>query len=86
MEGVEPYDWDIIIGDHGHLVIVNAESLNTFRSSVDQSQSVCLASGEFEFRNSSIVCARRFISGSDSRAVEIHLAVDEIVVRGRAGV
>lgn len=42
------YDGDEVVGDDSHVMTVNAESLDTFSPSVDQSQSMRLASSELE--------------------------------------
>lgn len=66
-----------VICNDSHRVLINAELLDTFGPSVDQSQPVLVSRRELEFGKTSIVRARRSIS--DERAIVIHLAIDQIV-------
>jgi hypothetical protein len=61
-------------------VVVDGKLLESFYSRVDKAQPVCFTGGELELRHTSVRCA---LSASSERAVKIHLAVDEIVVRVR---
>jgi len=76
----ETYDWDKIIGNNRQIVAIDAESLNSFGSSVDQPKSVSLAGCEFELGDSRIVGAWSLVTGCDGGTIEVHLAVYEIVV------
>ena len=72
-------DRNIVIRYHGHLMFVNGEELLPGSSSIDQSESMPFSLLELEFCERSIVCAG--LSIGDSGAVEIHLAINEIIVR-----
>lgn len=63
---------------------INTEPLNTSGASINQSQSVCSASRELEHRKTSIVGAGSVVAGSFGRAIKVHLAIDEVVVRTRS--
>jgi len=73
-------DWYKVIGNDSHVVAINTESLNALRSSIDQSQSVRLPSGELEFRDSSAIRAGSGIPSSHGGTIEVHLSVYEVVV------
>lgn len=62
-----------VISDDGHLMIVNTEFLNGCTASINQSKSVCFATGEHEFGEPCVICT--FGAGGIG-AVEVHLAVD----------
>jgi hypothetical protein len=62
-------------------VSVDTESLNALGSSIDQSQSVGLASSELEFCKSSAISARSGIPSGHCGTVEVHLAIYQVVVR-----
>lgn len=81
--GCVRFDWDEVVGDDGQVVSINAEALDTSRSSVDQPQSVRLASRELEPGNTSVVGTLGIVTCGLGGAVKIHLAVDEVVVRSR---
>ena len=74
-------DWHKIIRDDSHRMLVDAELLDTFSTSVNQPQSMRLPGGEMEFGKSSIVRTRRSIS--NERAIVVHFSVDQIVIRFR---
>lgn len=78
-------DGDEVVGDDGHVVAVNGEALDTFGASVDQAETMNLASGELELGHASISGAGGFVTGSNGGAVKVHLAVDEIVVGPHRG-
>ena len=67
-------------------MLIDTEALDTLRPSIDQSQSVRLASCELEFGNPGIVSAGGLVTCSNSRTVEVHFSVDEIVIRCRSRV
>lgn len=48
------FDGNKVIGHDGHGVAVDAETLNTFRTSIDQSKAVLFPRREFEFGNSGV--------------------------------
>lgn len=77
------YDWDEVVGDDRQIVPVNTEALDTSRSSINQPQSMRLASGKLEPRKSCVVCAFRVVTSCLGRTVKVHLAVDKVVVRSR---
>lgn len=54
-------------------MIVNTEFLNGCTASINQSKSVCFATGEHEFGEPCVICT--FGAGGIG-AVEVHLAVD----------
>lgn len=62
-------------------VPINTKALKTLGSSVDQSQPVCLASSEFELRNTGLISTLGRVSCSDCTAIKVHFAIDEVVVR-----
>lgn len=70
-------DWNKIIRDDSHDVIVDGELLNAFGTAVDESQPVLLSGLEPEFGYSGIGCA---MGAVDKRTVVIHLAVDQVVI------
>lgn len=72
-------DFDEVVGDDGHLVVVDAELLDTLGTGVDEAEEVLLARLEAEFRNTSV---RRAGVGGVSTWV-VHLAVDQVVVGER---
>lgn len=61
-------------------MVVDGKLLKPFCSRVDKAQPVCFTGGKLELRHTSV---RRALSASSERAVKIHLAIDEIVVRVR---
>lgn len=67
-----------IVRHHSHGVVVDGESQDSFRRRVDESKTVLLARDESEFRDPSIGCA--LLIGLRESTVEIHFAVDQIVV------
>jgi hypothetical protein len=73
-------DWYKVIGNDSHVMAINTESLKALRSSIDQSQSVGLPSGELEFRDSSAIRAWSGIPRGHGGTIEVHLSVYEVVV------
>lgn len=65
-----------VICNHNKFMIVDAKFLNGCTSRVDQSESISFTAYESELRKASVVLAH----ANNSSAVEIHLAVDEIIV------
>lgn len=68
-----------IVGNHRHDVVVDGETLDTLGSRIDQAQSMRLVGLELELGDAGVADARRRVTGLDGRAVEIHLAVDQVV-------
>lgn len=68
-----------VIGYNGHCVIIDAELLNSRSACVYKTKSYPLPTGELESRETCVVCARSSVIRIS--AVEVHFAVDEIVVR-----
>jgi hypothetical protein len=62
-------------------MVVNRELLNAIGARVDQTKTMHLAGSKLEFSERSIGRARAAILGE--RAVEVVLAVDQVVVRDR---
>ena len=73
------FDWYKIIRNNGHVVTVNGETLDTFGTAVDKPQAHLLSRMELEFGETGIGCT--LLTICDERAIVVHLAVDEIVVR-----
>lgn len=80
--GVIGLDGDKIIGDNCHCMIVDAELLDSCSACIDKAQSYPLPTGEFERRETCVVRARSSVT--DSGAVKIHFAIDEVVIRRRS--
>lgn len=60
---------------------IDGETLSTLGTGVDETETVGLAGLELELGDTSIVRALGLVSSSNSGAVEVALAVDEVVVR-----
>ena len=70
---------DEIVRNDSHGVVVDAEALDTLGSGVNQPKTMGLPLSELKLGNTSVRSAR-YSSGS-FRAVVIHLAVDQVIVR-----
>lgn len=68
-----------VVSDDGHHMVVNAELLDALRTRVEDAKKMGFAAGEMEFGEASVVGT--FGSSCRVSAIEIHLAVDEVVVR-----
>lgn len=62
-------------------MLVDAEFLNGFGTGIDQPQSMLLPSRELKLGKTGVVRAWRSIG--DKGAIEVHLPIDQIVVRFR---
>lgn len=62
-------------------MLVDAEFLNCFGTGIDQPQSMLLPGRKLKLGKTSVV--RAWCSIGDKRAVEVHLPVDQVVVRFR---
>ena len=83
--GVVWVDGSEVIGDDRERVPVYREALNAIRARINQTQTMRLPRLEFKLRDTSIVTARRAITRGDGCTVEIHLPVDQVVVRRNMG-
>ena len=80
LDSVGTYNCNVVILNDSHGVSINTESLQSIRTSIYQSQSMCLASRELESRHSCIVGTFRVVTWCLGRTVKVHLSVDQIVV------
>ena len=71
------YNGHEIVRHYGQFVSVNAELLNSFCASIDQSKTMFFARLELEFRETCIVRARGPIS--DERAIVVHFPIDQVI-------
>lgn len=70
-----------VVGNDCHVVAIDREALDTFGATVDEAKTMSLAGGELELADSGVVGTLGRVSLSDLRAVEVHLSVDQVVVR-----
>ena len=68
------------MGDNRHVVGINGEALHADGAGVDEAKAVRLPCGEFKLGDTCVVGAGRRVPSGDSRAVEVHLTVDERVI------
>ena len=79
------FDGNEVVGDHCHGVSVDAEFLDCLNAGVDETEAIFLATCEAELGQAGIVDTRRVGVVLRTRlAVEVHLAIDKVVVRGWA--
>jgi len=74
-------DRNKIISNHGKVVPINRELLHSFRSSIDEPESVDLSRCELSRCETGSIFAGGIIPCSNKRAVEVILSIDQIVVR-----
>ena len=74
------HNWNEVVCNNRHIVPIDAESLDTFSSGINQSQSVSLSSGELELSNSSIIRTLGSIASCNALAIKIALSIDKVVV------
>src|SRR5436305_5815993 len=80
--GVVWFDRGEIVGNDGHLVVIDAENLGCLSTRIDQPETVLLALLKLEFGETGIVSARG--AGTvGGRTVEVHLSIDHVVVGQR---
>ncbi len=73
-------DWYEVVGDHSHSMVVDGEALYALGTSIDESQTVSLPGRELEDGNTSV--RRALLPVGDQTAIEIHFAIDQIIVGG----
>ena len=79
-------DGDEIVCNDGHGMSVDGEALDAVGAGVDEPQPVRLSGLELELGDTCVGRAGGLVAcGGSGGAIKVHLAVDEVVVRGHAG-
>ena len=78
--GIVGLDWHEVVGNYRHGMLVDGEALDALCAGVDQAEAVGFAGLEPELGDAGAVGAFGLVSSVHSGTVEVHLAVDQIVV------